>query len=96
MMPKQTDQSTQIFAEHAGFWRQIWHLAWMDVQKSYRGAVLGWLWVIIRPLIMLGFYWFIIAVGLHSDSAAGEKHQYLPWLITGLCFALGSFCGVLL
>lgn len=84
-MRKKINKSMSIFAEHAGFSRQIWHLALSDLQKSYRGAVLGWLWLVAQPLIMLGFYWFIIAVGLHSDSIAGEKHQYLPWLVVGLC-----------
>jgi teichoic acid transport system permease protein len=76
---------THILTEHAGFSRQIWHLAWMDVQKAQRGALLGWLWVIVRPLLMLGFYWFIIAIGLHSNSIAGEGYAYLPWLVVGLC-----------
>lgn len=86
MAQNQTNNSTPpILAEHTGFWRQIWHLALLDVQKSYRGAVLGWLWVIAMPLIMLGFYWFIIAVGLRSDSVAGQPYAYLPWLVVGLC-----------
>lgn len=85
MFRNQTDTPTSILAEHTGFSRQIWHLAWMDVQKSYRGAMLGWLWVIVRPLMMLGFYWFIIAVGLRSDSAAAREYEYLPWLIVGVC-----------
>jgi teichoic acid transport system permease protein len=82
---KKTTQPARILAEHAGFQRQIVRLAWMDIRKSYRGAFLGWLWVIIQPLIMLGFYWFIIAIGLHSDKVVGKKYEYLPWLITGLC-----------
>lgn len=79
------DTSTLILAEHAGFARQIFYLAWMDLQKSYRGALLGWLWVLVRPLIMLDFYWFIIAIGLQSDTIAGANYSYLSWLIVGLC-----------
>ncbi len=74
-----------IAHDHKGFSRQILYLSWIDLQKSYRGALLGWFWVVIRPLIMLGFYWFIIAIGLHSHSVAGKPYEYLPWLVVGLC-----------
>lgn len=79
------DKFAGIPKEHAGFFSQIWHLAWLDLQKTYRGALLGWLWVIVRPLIMLGFYWFIIVIGLRSDVVAGESYDYLSWLAVGLC-----------
>jgi len=84
-MQNKTDNPTKIIAEHAGFARQIWRLSWSDLRKSHRGAILGWSWVIIQPLIMLGFYWFIIAIGFRSDSIRGKSYEYLPWLISGLC-----------
>jgi teichoic acid transport system permease protein len=76
----------RIASEHRGFWRQIWQLALMDVQKSHRGSFFGWLWVIITPLIMLGFYWFVTAVGFHSGSVIGPNGSYaaVPWLVAGL------------
>lgn len=82
---RKTDRSMSVIREHKGFAHQIWGLAWVDLRKSYRGALLGWLWVIVRPLIMLSFYWFIIAIGLRSDAIAGESYEYLPWLIVGFC-----------
>lgn len=85
MKYKKTDKPMQILGEHKNSWAQTWHLAWADLRKSHRGAVLGWSWVIIQPLIMLGFYWFIIAIGFRSDDISGETYKYLPWLITGLC-----------
>jgi teichoic acid transport system permease protein len=85
MSSRKTHKSTQIITEHTGFSHQIWHLAWLDLHKSYRGALLGWAWVIVQPLIMLGFYWFIIAIGFRSDSVPGATYEYLPWLIVGLC-----------
>lgn len=80
-----THKPTRIVADHRGFWRQIWHLSWIDLQKSYRGALLGWLWVVARPLTMIAFYWFIVAVGFRADSVADGAYSYLPWLIVGLC-----------
>ena len=82
---KQADPATRIISEHTGFGRQVLHLAWMDLRKSYRGALLGWSWVVVQPLIMLGFYWFIVAIGFRSDTVHGESYAYLPWLIVGLC-----------
>ncbi|MGB4759069.1 MAG: hypothetical protein WBP26_03345 [Candidatus Saccharimonadales bacterium] len=79
------NRQTPILADHKGFSHQILYLAWIDMQKCYRGALLGWLWVIVRPLIMLGFYWFIVVIGFQSDSVPGETYAYLPWLIVGLC-----------
>lgn len=75
----------KILSEHTGFWHQIRHLAWIDLQKTYRGAFFGWLWVVIKPLMMLGFYWFIVVVGLQSGSVTGESYEYMPWLVVGLC-----------
>lgn len=85
MQRREAVEPTDILAEHAGFARQILHLAWMNVQKSYRGAVFGWAWVVMQPLSLLAFYWFIIAIGFHSDSVKGAHYEYLPWLVIGLC-----------
>jgi len=85
MNRKKRDTATHIVADHAGFWHQIRHLAWVDLQKTYRGAFFGWLWVIIKPLMMLGFYWFIVVIGLQSGAVTGDTYEYMPWLIVGLC-----------
>ncbi len=85
MISDKTSAPTHILAAHRGFFRQIWYLSWVDIQKSYRGALLGWLWVIVRPLMMLGSYWFIVAIGLGSDKVAGQTYEYVPWLMVGLC-----------
>lgn len=79
------DKSLRIIAEHKGFSRQIMHLAWMDLSKAYRGAFLGWLWVVIRPLVLLGLYWFIVVIGMHSDVVPDHSYHFLPWLLVGLC-----------
>lgn len=82
---KESGILSKIFSQTVGFKHQILQLALIDLQKSYRGALLGWAWVVIKPLIMLAFYWFIIAIGLRSDTIKGESYEYLPWLIVGLC-----------
>lgn len=82
---KKRDTSTHIVSAHNNFSHQIRHLAWVDLQKSYRGAFLGWLWVVVKPLVMLGLYWFVVAIGFQSDSIRGETYHYFPWLLVGLC-----------
>lgn len=84
-MRKISFTSLPIVADHVGFTRQIMYLAWMDIYKSYRGALLGWFWVLAKPLMLLGFYWFIVVIGFHSDKMHGHHYRYLPWLVTGLC-----------
>lgn len=56
----------QIAKEHKGFGKQILLLAKNELIKKYKGAVIGPLWSVVKPLFTLFVYWFAFEVGLRS------------------------------
>lgn len=65
-------------------WRsQVWHLAKMDLVKTCRGAVLGWIWLFVKPVIYISVFWFALAFGLKAGAGSGDC-PYIVWLACGL------------
>ncbi|MBE6825056.1 MAG: hypothetical protein E7513_06895 [Ruminococcaceae bacterium] len=54
----------QIFKEHKGFSKQIFLLAKNELIKTYKGAVIGPFWAVIKPAFTLFVYWFAFSVGI--------------------------------
>lgn len=73
-----------ILGELHDFAPQIMRMAWVDIQKEYKGAVFNWLWAIARPLIYLLVYWFVLRFGLKANAMAGKDIDLFPWLVAGL------------
>lgn len=67
----------QIAKEHMGFGKQIMLLAKNELIKKYKGAVIGPLWSVVKPLFTLFVYWFAFEVGLKS---AGNVKVIFPEL----------------
>lgn len=66
-------------------WRgQIVRLAWFELKKRARGAALGWLWIIIKPVVYIAVFWFALEVGLRAGSGSTADYPYFVWLISGL------------
>lgn len=65
----------------------IWQLLRRDIQSRYRGSVLGLLWSLGTPLLMLGIYTFVFQYVFKSrwTDTAGE---------TTLSFAIVLFLGL--
>ena len=55
-----------IFKEHKGFGKQIFLLAKNELIKTYKGAVIGPLWSIVKPAFTIFVYWFAFSVGIRS------------------------------
>jgi teichoic acid transport system permease protein len=72
-----------ILGDHWRWRRQIWHLALLDLKKTYRGAVLGWIWLFVQPLAYIGVFWFAIDLGLRAGQTAGD-YPFIFWLAAGL------------
>lgn len=65
-------------------WRsQVWHLAKMDLVKTCRGAVLGWVWLFVKPVVYISVFWFALAFGLRAGEGDGGC-PYIVWLACGL------------
>lgn len=72
------------FASDCWHWRsQIWHLAVTELVKTCRGAVLGWAWLFVKPIVYIGVFWFALAFGLRAGEGFGDC-PYIVWLACGL------------
>lgn len=56
----------QIFKEHRHFGKQILLLAKNELIKTYKGAVIGPFWAVIKPAFTLFVYWFAFSIGIKT------------------------------
>ncbi len=49
---------TSIFKEHKGFGKQIFLLAKNELIKTYKGAIIGPGWAVVKPAFTIFVYWF--------------------------------------
>ena len=59
----------QIYNEHKGFCKQIFLLAKNELIKTYKGAVIGPFWAVIKPAFTLFVYWFAFTCGIKELGA---------------------------
>ena len=55
-----------IFKEHKGFGKQILLLAKNELIKTYKGAVIGPLWAVVKPAFTIFVYWFAFSCGIKT------------------------------
>ena len=72
-----------IIKEHIQYRQQIFKLAKADINKTYRGAALGWSWAIIKPAVTIFVYWFAFSIGLRAGKDVNGFPFFL-WLIAGI------------
>lgn len=59
---------TQILREHRHFGRQTFVLAKNELIKTYKGAILGPFWAVVKPLFQLFIYWFAFEYGIRGGG----------------------------
>ena len=77
-------------------WRdKIINLARFDLTKQRRGAVLGWAWFFIKPLMYVGCFWFAIEIGMRASRSYPGEGPFILWLTAGLIpwFFMSSMLG---
>ena len=89
----------QIPKEHKGFYKQIAMLAKNDLIKTYKGAVIGPFWAVMKPLFQLFVYWFAFTVAMDRNPVYGNVPffvfamvGFLPWCFMSDCVSRGSKC----
>lgn len=66
-------------------WRkQIGHLAIFEMKKKARGAVLGWAWLVVKPIVFIVVFWFALEVGMRASDNSNPNYPYFVWLVAGL------------
>jgi len=74
-----------IITDHIAMRSQIGSLAIFEIVKQTRGAVLGWLWLFIKPATYIFVFWFALHVGLRVGSGSQDSWPpYIVWLASGL------------
>ena len=95
---KVREAAVQIPKEHRGFGKQTFMLAKEDLIKTYKGALIGPVWAIMKPLFQLFVYWFAFTIGLNQG---GRKEQgvlfftflmvgFIPWFFMSEMISRGS------
>ena len=75
---------TEIITDNWEWRGQIWNLAVFELKKQSRGAVLGWAWFFIRPLMYIFCFWFAIEIGLRAGRTEPGAAPYILWLASGI------------
>ena len=78
-----------LAAKFSDTWRQrslIWQLLRRDVLGRYKGSVLGVVWTLVQPLLMLAVYTFVFGMVFQSrwQGASGNKLEFAAILFSGL------------
>ena len=72
-----------MIKEHLLNINKIKKMALIDLKKIYKGAALGWFWVIAKPTVNILIYWFLFVVGLRVGKDV-NGYPYFIWLIVCL------------
>jgi ABC-2 type transport system permease protein len=61
-------------------WRRFWHLTYNIARNEFKlrffGSVLGYLWQVVRPLLLFGvlYVFFVEVAHVNSQGGPGQKH----------------------
>lgn len=59
----------------------LWALVSRELRGRYRGSYFGWAWALVRPLVMLAIYGFVVGVVL---GAARSIPDFMVFIFVGL------------
>ena len=84
----------------AGHRYLIWSMAKREIAGQYVGSFLGFFWTFLKPIVIIGIFWFVFSVGFRSKPMGDVP--FVVWLAAGLapwfCFAdiVGSATGAVI
>jgi ABC-type polysaccharide/polyol phosphate export permease len=66
----------------------LWDLVSKDLRARYRNAVMGFVWAVLQPLLMMLILYFVFGkiFGGRIVGNGGREHHYALTLLTGLIF----------
>jgi ABC-2 type transport system permease protein len=80
-------------------WSRFWHLAYNIARSEFKlkffGSALGYLWQVMRPLLLFGVLYVFFVVVFHVDKAKGAAAHYygaqlLGSIVLFTCFSEGT------
>jgi ABC-2 type transport system permease protein len=80
-------------------WSRFWHLAYNIARSEFKlkffGSALGYLWQVVRPLMLFGVLYVFFVVVFHVDKAKGAAAHYygaqlLGSIVLFTCFGEGT------
>ena len=69
----------QLLRERYKYRHLIWILAWVDFKQRYKNSVLGYLWSLLEPLLMLGILYLVF-----SNLMKNPVEHYPLFLLMGI------------
>ena len=71
------------FLEVSRYRELIWTLVRRDIKRRYKGSILGFLWYLVNPLLIMGIIWVVFGLLLKARFSGGME-GYAIYLLTGL------------
>ena len=86
-----------IIEEHKGQTKKIMNLSLNHLKATYKGALLGPAWAIIKPSFTLFILWFAFSVGLRGNGTVNGYPRfyfmlsgYVPWFYINEAILVGA------
>ena len=86
---------TSILKEHKGFGKQILLLAKNELIKTYKGAVIGPFWAVVKPAFTVFVYWFAFSVGIKALKAVNVHLNGMEYEAFSFDFFTFMFIGII-
>ncbi len=71
-----------FFTEIVAKWPVLINLARREIRMQYAGSILGIVWQIITPLVLILVFWVVFSVGFRMQPASGVP--FVVWLTAGM------------
>jgi lipopolysaccharide transport system permease protein len=74
---------------HGGLFRLALDLAIRDLEARYKRSMVGWVWLFLTPVVLIGIYWMVFSVVLQvtwEHPITKEKAGYVFPFVAGLLF----------
>lgn len=63
----------------------VWQMSWREIKGATQGAVLGWLWIVLRPLIQTAAYVVVVSLIFRARMPdGGGPFDYAVYVLSGM------------
>lgn len=62
----------------------VWEMSLRELKGSTKGALLGWTWIVLRPLIQTGAYVLVTTLIFRTARSDGGPLEYTMYVLAGM------------